>query len=70
MSRPTAPSSSAISARHPAWTVGRPRTRPPRSVDLPLEPLEFTADTVTLYVSRLHPSGARYEPLVRAPLAS
>jgi 2'-5' RNA ligase len=56
---------------HPHATVARlrPRTRPPRSVDLPLEPLEFTAEAVTLYVSRLHPKGARYEPLVRTPLA-
>jgi 2'-5' RNA ligase len=56
---------------HPHATVARlrPRVRPPRSVDLPLEPLAFTADAVTLYVSRLHPSGARYEPLARAPLA-
>jgi nicotinamide-nucleotide amidase len=56
---------------HPHVTVARlrPRTRPPRAVDLPLEPLEFTAEAVTLYVSRLHPKGARYEPLVRAPLA-
>jgi RNA 2',3'-cyclic 3'-phosphodiesterase len=55
---------------HPHATVARlrPRTRPSRGVELPLEPLAFTADAVTLYVSRLHPSGARYEPLARAPL--
>jgi RNA 2',3'-cyclic 3'-phosphodiesterase len=47
----------------------RPRARPPRSAGLPLEPLEFTPYAVTLYVSRLHPNGARYEPLARAPLA-
>jgi 2'-5' RNA ligase len=46
----------------------RPRARPPRSAGLPLEPLEFVARAVTLYVSRLHPSGARYEPLARTPL--
>lgn len=56
---------------HPHATVARlrPRARPPRSVELPLEPLTFTADAVTLYVSRLHPSGARYEALARASLA-
>jgi RNA 2',3'-cyclic 3'-phosphodiesterase len=55
---------------HPHATVARlrPRTRPPRDVALPLAPLAFTADAVTLYVSRLHPSGARYEALARAPL--
>jgi RNA 2',3'-cyclic 3'-phosphodiesterase len=55
---------------HPHATAARlrPRARPPRSVELPLDPLTFTAEAVTLYVSRLHPSGARYEPLARAPL--
>jgi 2'-5' RNA ligase len=48
----------------------RPRVRPPRGTDLPLEPLEFTPEAVTLYVSRLHPSGARYEPLARAPFTT
>jgi 2'-5' RNA ligase len=46
----------------------RSRARPPRGADLPLAPLEFAPDAVTLYVSRLHPKGARYEPLARAPL--
>jgi RNA 2',3'-cyclic 3'-phosphodiesterase len=56
---------------HPHATVARlrPRIRPPRSVELPLEPLAFAAEAVTLYVSRLHPAGARYEPLARAPFA-
>jgi RNA 2',3'-cyclic 3'-phosphodiesterase len=48
----------------------RPRARPPRSVVVAPEPLAFQADAVTLYASRLHPSGARYEALCRAPLAS
>ena len=46
----------------------RPRTRPPRTAEVHLDPLEFSAEAVTLYVSRLHPSGARYEPLARAAL--
>lgn len=56
---------------HPHATVARlrPRARPPRAAGLPLEPREFTPEAVTLYVSRLHPKGARYEPLARAPLA-
>jgi 2'-5' RNA ligase len=55
---------------HPHATVARlrPRARPARSADLPLEALEFRPRAVTLYVSRLHPAGARYEPLARAPL--
>jgi 2'-5' RNA ligase len=55
---------------HPHATVARlrPRARPPRAADLPLEPLAFHPGAVTLYVSRLHPAGARYEPLARAPL--
>jgi RNA 2',3'-cyclic 3'-phosphodiesterase len=43
----------------------RPRERAPRSVPAEPEPLEFRADTVTLFVSRLHPRGARYEALSR-----
>jgi 2'-5' RNA ligase len=56
-------------AFHPHATVARlrPRARP-RDPDGALEPLAFHPDAVTLYVSRLHPSGARYEPLARAPL--
>ena len=41
----------------------RPRVRPPRAAALEPEPLAFAGRAVTLYVSRLHPSGARYEPL-------
>jgi 2'-5' RNA ligase len=43
----------------------RPRARAPRSVDAAPEPLEFAGEALTLFVSRLHPHGARYEPLVR-----
>jgi RNA 2',3'-cyclic 3'-phosphodiesterase len=46
----------------------RPRARPPRSVDAAPEPLEFHGEALTLFVSRLHPHGARYEPLVRVNL--
>jgi 2'-5' RNA ligase len=57
-------------AFHAHATVARlrPRARPPRAAGLPLEPLQFAPEAVTLYVSRLHPKGARYEPLARAPL--
>lgn len=47
----------------------RPRARPPRAVEGAPAPLSFAGEAVTLYVSRLHPSGARYEPLARATLA-
>jgi 2'-5' RNA ligase len=58
-------------AFHPHATVARlrPRARP-RDPDGTLEPVAFHPDAVTLYVSRLHPSGARYEPLAQAPLAA
>jgi 2'-5' RNA ligase len=46
----------------------RPRARAPRTVDAAPEPLEFLGEALTLFVSRLHPSGARYEPLVRLEL--
>jgi RNA 2',3'-cyclic 3'-phosphodiesterase len=46
----------------------RPRARAPRSVDAAPEPLEFLGEALTLFVSRLHPSGARYEPLERIEL--
>jgi RNA 2',3'-cyclic 3'-phosphodiesterase len=46
----------------------RPRARAPRSVDAAPDPLEFRGEALTLFVSRLHPSGARYEPLVRLEL--
>jgi RNA 2',3'-cyclic 3'-phosphodiesterase len=47
----------------------RPRQRPPRAIGAaPPEPLAFRGESVALFVSRLHPHGARYEALVRAPL--
>jgi RNA 2',3'-cyclic 3'-phosphodiesterase len=46
----------------------RPRARPPRTVDAAPEPLEFAGGPLTLFESRLHPHGARYEPLVRVSL--
>jgi RNA 2',3'-cyclic 3'-phosphodiesterase len=44
----------------------RPRARAPRSVDAAPEPVAFRASAVTLFASRLHPQGARYEALARA----
>jgi RNA 2',3'-cyclic 3'-phosphodiesterase len=46
----------------------RPRERAPRTVSTTPEPLEFRGEALTLFVSRLHPHGARYEPLVRISL--
>jgi 2'-5' RNA ligase len=46
----------------------RPRARPPRSVEVAPEPVEFHASAVTLFASRLHPHGARYEALARVAL--
>ena len=50
----------------------RPRERAggwaSQSVDAAPEPLEFGAGTLTLFVSRLHPRGARYEALSRVNL--
>jgi RNA 2',3'-cyclic 3'-phosphodiesterase len=46
----------------------RARARAPRSVEAAPEPLEFAGGPLTLFVSRLHPHGARYEPLVRVNL--
>jgi RNA 2',3'-cyclic 3'-phosphodiesterase len=46
----------------------RPRAKPPRTVAATPESLEFHGEALTLFVSRLHPHGARYEPLVRVPL--
>jgi RNA 2',3'-cyclic 3'-phosphodiesterase len=43
----------------------RPRERAPRTVSVVPEPLEFCGEALTLFESRLHPHGARYEPLVR-----
>jgi 2'-5' RNA ligase len=46
----------------------RPRERAPRTVSAAPEPLEFRGEALTLFESRLHPHGARYEPLVRLTL--
>jgi 2'-5' RNA ligase len=46
----------------------RARARAPRSVDAAPEPIEFAGEALTLFESRLHPRGARYEPLVRVNL--
>jgi RNA 2',3'-cyclic 3'-phosphodiesterase len=46
----------------------RPRERAPRAVEAGPEPLEFPGEALTLFESRLHPHGARYEPLVRVKL--
>jgi 2'-5' RNA ligase len=55
----------------PHITVARLQrgARPPRaSESLPVpEPLEFEAECVTLFRSRLSAGGSRYEPLVRVP---
>jgi 2'-5' RNA ligase len=54
----------------PHATVARLRSgaRAPRSLDVALEPLEFAGEALTLFESRLHPHGARYEPLERVKL--
>jgi 2'-5' RNA ligase len=56
-------------AFRPHVTVARlrPRSRPPGRADIALEQLSFHGTAVTLYASRLHPSGARYEALATAP---
>jgi 2'-5' RNA ligase len=57
-------------AFRPHVTVARLRARAqaPRSAPpVPIEPVEFRGEAVTLYRSRLHPQGARYEALVRVP---
>lgn len=57
---------------HAHVTVGRLArgARPPRdSSGLPdPDPLEFPGECLTLFQSRLHPGGSRYEPLVRVGL--
>lgn len=45
----------------------RPRALAPRAVELALES-RFHGGPLTLFESRLHPSGARYEPLQRIAL--
>ena len=46
----------------------RPRTKSPRGTSLTLELRSFHGEAVTLYASRLHPDGARYEALVTSRL--
>jgi RNA 2',3'-cyclic 3'-phosphodiesterase len=46
----------------------RAGARAPRAVDAAPQPLAFAGEALTLFVSRLHPHGARYEPLVRVNL--
>jgi 2'-5' RNA ligase len=56
---------------HAHVTVARLRTgkRPPREVPAAgPSPVEFSGGPLTLQVSRLHPRGARYEPLTRVSL--
>ena len=47
----------------------RPRARAPRSLAAAPEPLEFAGGPLTLFESRLHPHGARYEALTRVSLS-
>jgi len=46
----------------------RPGARAPRAVAAEPEPLEFLGGPLTLFESRLHPHGARYEALERVAL--
>ena len=46
----------------------RPRARAAAPIAAAPEPLEFRGEALTLFLSRLHPHGARYEPLVRLNL--
>ena len=47
----------------------RPGARAPRTVSKAPDPLEFAGGPLTLFESRLHPHGARYEPLARVFLS-
>jgi 2'-5' RNA ligase len=47
----------------------RAQARAPRSISEAPEPLEFAGGPLTLFESRLHPHGARYEPLTRVSLS-
>jgi len=47
----------------------RQRARAPRSISDAPKPLEFAGGPLTLFESRLHPHGARYEPLARVSLS-
>jgi 2'-5' RNA ligase len=46
----------------------RPRERAPRTVSAAPEPLEFLGEAITLFESRPHPHGARYEALISVSL--
>ncbi len=46
----------------------RPRARPPREARLDIAPTPFHGRSLTLYASRLHPDGARYEALITRSL--
>jgi RNA 2',3'-cyclic 3'-phosphodiesterase len=46
----------------------RPDARAPRSIDAAPEPVAFAGGPLTLFQSRLHPHGARYEALTRVSL--
>lgn len=53
----------------PHVTIGRARERVRRDAPVPeVEPVAFRPETVVVYRSLLHRSGARYEPLVRLQL--
>lgn len=53
----------------PHVTIGRAReAKPPRGPLPEVEPVRFQPGPLTLFQSRLHPSGARYEPLVQVEL--
>jgi RNA 2',3'-cyclic 3'-phosphodiesterase len=47
----------------------RPRARAPREVGAAPAPLEFDGEALTLYLSRLHPAGARYERMAKLAMA-
>ncbi len=52
-------------------TVARTRAAPRRHTELPATPsLRFRISEAVLYRSHLEPSGARYEPVARAPLGA
>jgi 2'-5' RNA ligase len=54
----------------PHVTVARMRPGTVGARELPPTPqLSFAAESLTLYRSELHPSGAEYEPVKRIPLA-
>lgn len=48
----------------------RPHARTHRQLEADPEPVGFEATAVTLFASRLHPHGARYEALARVHLGS